>query len=297
MSLLCPRMTERPPNFRLNPASPLAQGLVFFGGGLVPGGSRMYDGSVYGNHGTLINMDPQTDWAWVPELRRWGLDFHETSQQIVNCGNGIPRLAPPLPLTISCWIYPYPEITSATGVVTLNQGAVYYGAQISLAGYANGRYPIGYSYGDGSGANQFARRTAQTQAYLLYEKTWAHIAGRACGPTDIQVFHEGLSVPVTYSGEGGNIAWNPSCDTTIGQTWANVERYFDGKLADVCVWARALSASEIAALADPGNVDLRVGGVPLILPPRRRIFPAAVAEVAGIPRHFMHYQRMSSNVA
>jgi len=47
---------------------------------------------------------------------------------------------------------------------------------------------------------------------------------------------------------------------------------WNGFLTDIMLWSRCLTESEIAALADPSNVDLRVGGVPLILPPRRRFF-------------------------
>ncbi len=60
---------------------------------------------------------------------------------------------------------------------------------------------------------------------------------------------------------------------------------FHGYLTDHALWARILSNNEILALADPSNVDLRVGGVPLILPPRRRIWPVApVAEAVFLKR-------------
>lgn len=56
---------------------------------------------------------------------------------------------------------------------------------------------------------------------------------------------------------------------------------FDGFYADAIIWTgRALAPSEIEQLADPSNVDLRVGGVPLILPPRRRLWPVAPAAEA-----------------
>jgi hypothetical protein len=48
-----------------------------------------------------------------------------------------------------------------------------------------------------------------------------------------------------------------------------------GTVSDPIILSAPLSPGEVAALADPANVDLRVGGVPLILPPRRRCFPVA----------------------
>jgi len=51
----------------------------------------------------------------------------------------------------------------------------------------------------------------------------------------------------------------------------------DGFIADVLVWQGVISLEIMKAVQDPSNVDLRVGGVPLILPPRRRLFTTSVA--------------------
>jgi hypothetical protein len=58
-----------------------------------------------------------------------------------------------------------------------------------------------------------------------------------------------------------------------------------------CMWfRRVLSPSEIEQLADPANVDLRIGNVPLILSPRRRFWPVVAqgAPSAGkVPWHLL----------
>jgi len=56
-----------------------------------------------------------------------------------------------------------------------------------------------------------------------------------------------------------------------------------GELSDPCIWRARLGQSELSALADPSNVDLRVGGIPAILPPARRWWPVAVAEEGPTP--------------
>jgi len=268
VSLLYPRMTERPPNFRINPASPLAQGLVFFGGGLVPGGSRMYDGSVYGNHGTLTEMDPQTDWVWVPELRRWALDFDRSgyciTQRIVDYSSIV---------TVSSWCYYRTIATSYDGFWGSSANG-----QAFLAVRPGTHF---YLYVNDGNWHNIATDDPQPA------NTWIHTVSRIQGQ---KLWIDGIEQNATspYSASG-------SYYYALGIYHS--DRRLDGCVTDAMLHIRALTDSEIAALADPGNVDLRIGGVPLILPPRRRIFPAAAAGVTGIPRHFMYYQRMSSNVA
>jgi len=60
------------------------------------------------------------------------------------------------------------------------------------------------------------------------------------------------------------------------------DHVYYGMATDVMHVNRCLFPAEIAALADPSNVDLRVGGIPLILPPRRRFWP--VVSEQAIPK-------------
>jgi len=53
-------------DFDLDFGSPLAKDLVFAHVGQHPGSEHYHDGSLFGNHGTLINMDPATDWVATP---------------------------------------------------------------------------------------------------------------------------------------------------------------------------------------------------------------------------------------
>jgi len=264
MSLLYPRMTERPPNFRLNPASPLAQGLVFFGGGLVPGGSRMYDGSVYGNHGTLINMDPQTDWVWVPELRRWAMTFEGIDEHVMAPNSTHYNFTSDF--TCAAWAHPSSTVA--------NRRLVY-----RYTNRERGYYLTQNDTDSGQWTFAIFADTIQTiDSDAPPTGDWQHIVGvRHSG--QMRIYVDGQQQTDTASCAGSITGTRPlyvGCDYLI-------KHEFVGDIAEPVLFSRSLTPSEIAALADPGNVDLRVGGVPLILPPRRRIFP--------------DYQRMSSNVA
>jgi len=68
-----------------------------------------------------------------------------------------------------------------------------------------------------------------------------------------------------------------------------------GGIADMCIWNRALSPSEIAALADRSNVMLEVGGEPLIWTPSfKTYFYGALAAGGATPWLYAH--RRSSRV-
>ena len=74
-------MAQRPDQFTLNGSHPLHTGLRFFGGGALSGSTHYHDSSVYGTDGTLVNMDPATD--WVSGIGRRAIDF---------AGGGISRV-------------------------------------------------------------------------------------------------------------------------------------------------------------------------------------------------------------
>jgi hypothetical protein len=61
-------------NFRLDKRKGTAQGLVGLWGPGPTGGGTLFDMSGRGNHGTLTNIDPATDWVFDAE-RGWVLDF------------------------------------------------------------------------------------------------------------------------------------------------------------------------------------------------------------------------------
>lgn len=81
---------ERPEGFRLteDQTHPYRQGLRFLGaaGGGCARSLKFHDSSPFGNHGTLTNMDPVTDWAWDPILNRFTLDFDNGTTQLVDTG-------------------------------------------------------------------------------------------------------------------------------------------------------------------------------------------------------------------
>lgn len=251
MGRLYPKMRERPAEFRINYDAPLAEGLVFAGlGGHGCIGSMVYpDSSLYGNHGKLTNMDAATDWVWVPELGRWGNDFDGANDRI-----SVP--SPP----ISNGHF---SLAAFAFVTNLTRDGTIWGHRYGSTGTS---LLIWFDYAT---TNTFRMlidgdRPQTGDNYGVNGQQWNHVVGVYDGTRKLYVNG------TMGDSDTGTVAFDAGTGWTIGSE--GTDRYFTGMLVDTCIWSRALTPSEISALADPSNVDLRVGGVPLILPPRRRFF-------------------------
>ena len=277
MPPLYPKMRERPMEFRINYDAPLADGLVFAGlGGHGCVGSMVYpDSSLYGNHGRLINMDAATDWVWVPELGRWTVALNVPFNYAEIYLPTPIRINANVNLTWSLWLHP----------------VEWHGANPGLwrAGVSADDHSFFMIFQGTSGLPWI--RISETEVlrpnsgYAVALNTWTHVSYLVESASLAQFFANGKlehsanhSVP-TPNFEIYRFGWQYTRDQATC-----------GMYGDTLMHARKLSQDEISALADPSNVDLRVGGVPLILPPRRRFWPVAVAEAPPAVRIFSRRQ-------
>jgi len=251
MPPLYPKMRERPMEFRINYDAPLAEGLVFAGlGGHGCVGSMVYpDSSLYGNHGTLTNMDAATSWIWIHKLKRWGLTFDGVDDYVQLSRSH--TISVSVPFSLAAHVldnYTYDNV--GAGIISSFAG-----------GQANT-----WGVRSGSGALYLGNSNFQVGLWLPYQ-TPMHIAS---------IYDSGTHFGYLNGYYAGQVAQGITSARLerIGHKNASWAQMWYGYICDLCVFARRLTSNEIAALADPSNVDLRVGGVPLILPPRRRFFPS-----------------------
>jgi hypothetical protein len=236
-------LSQRPEWFELDRQHPLHKGLVFAGLGGGRGSLRYLDASGYGNHGTLTNMDPASDWVWVSQLNRFALDF-DGSNDIV------PLQVDPIKTsdyTFSCWAY-----RRTFGLNSL--GRFFDNGKVLIWVYS--------SRGDVVRASNDGGSTAPESSALFTANAWHHICVTRSGTTCAFTIN-GVSAG---SGSGGTVATG----TTVGNIGNNAAstRTWDGLFGDVAIWNRILSPAEIQQLADPSNVMLSG----LLLPPRRRLW-------------------------
>jgi len=252
-------MRERPLEFRINHDAPLAEGLVFAGlGGRGCVGSMVYpDSSLYGNHGRLNNMDAATSWIWIHKLKRWGLMFDGVDDYVQLSRSHTISVSVPFSLAAHV-LDNYTYGNSGAGIISRFD-----------AGQANT-----WGIRDGSRALYLGNSNFLVGLGLPYQ-TPMHIAS---------IYDSGTHFGYLNGYYAGQVAQSITSAglNRIGHKNISWAKMWYGYICDLCVFARRLTSNEISALADPSNVDLRVGGVPLILPPRRRFWP--VVSEQAVPK-------------
>ena len=210
-------------------------------------GTVAEDFSGLNNSGSLVNMD-ESDWVTTTQTldyaNPYALDF-DGDNDYVNAGDH-DSLEPDLPLTFAFWANADSNSVTNTAISLDSWGNTYYGAQVVL----NSEGSISISYGDGTGGTSSDRRSKKGGSYSA--GTWHNVIAVLSGPTDIKIYIDGEDVGGAYSGGGGTIAYS-SNPTVIGAATTTPTLPFEGVIDDVRVYARALTGSEITALANGGN--------------------------------------------
>lgn len=269
------RPKVRPPHFRLNPQSPLANGLVFAGLGASPGSTFYRDSSPYGNHGTLTDMDPATDWVWSSALGRIGTDY-DGSDDYVACPNISEVIAQPI--SVAAWVVPSAYATN--GIIDQRASSKGWCLELYNSGATYRIYLLMNSYGIGVN-------------YQCPLGSPTHIGAVSTGATGTNAIHvNGTSLALAYDSPQALAA-----TTEVLKIGRRADgNYFSGAIYDPLVHARILSGSEISSIADPSNVLLRVGGSDLIQG-FRTIWPGYVAgappSVARFPWQQRRHRRMA----
>jgi len=144
-----------------------------------------------------------------------------------------------VPLTLACWAYPNTTATMSAVSIITSSGSERF--QLVLN-----------SQQVRAGAIGSATAIAQTTGTFATQQ-WFHAAG---------VFESNAS-RIAYR-DGGNIGTNTTSSTLTGlsqtaigaiRNLGSISSVFDGRLAEVGIWNAALTAEEIASLADGMTCD------------------------------------------
>ena len=242
-------MRTRPGRFRLNPRSPLADGLLFAG---LPDnrfvGSLTYrDRSIYGRDGVLTGYAGAPLWQFDGDLGRWVLGFDGSNDYVV---------APPTTTSRTVW---------------------------TIAGWVKHVSGIAaFGLGDSGVRPDVALLPARTGKVQIYIADTYRDTGLA---TPTGWFHAAISrngAAATTWINGTAYSTPPTADAPLGTfdlrlgRFCGVAQYWAGQVADGLLYDRVLPPADIRALSDPSNTLLRVGGVDGLLP-QRTWWPAVVA--------------------
>jgi len=162
---------------------------------------------------------------------------------IIDIGNHS-TLKPQLPITISLWIRP--EIQGRNHILTTNyHNSNYYG--VFMLVHNDGSIRTGFGDGGTIGA---ASNRGKYSTTTINANLWYHIVAIYKGPTDIDIYINGINDGGTYAGTGGAINYdNGSINLGRLDTAAsNPPQYFNGILDEIIMFSRAISEQEVQKL-------------------------------------------------
>jgi len=201
-------------------------------------GTIAYD-SAGDNDGTIYGAQ------WTSGIIDGALDF-DGVDDYVDLGNDS-NLKPPLPVTLCAWVS---FSQSGRTIIGLDDSSsAYYGLWMDI----NVENHQTVAFGDGTGWGSSSYRRGKYGTTALSPDVWYHVVGVARGATDMSIYINGVDDGGTYSGSGGSLAYS-SGNATIATSHYH-DLYFEGKIDDVRIYDRALSAGEIWRLYQQGLND------------------------------------------
>lgn len=164
--------------------------------------------------------------------------FTRSSSQYLDCGSStIHNVAN---ITIAAWAYAdsYRSPAAYDYIIARESSTSPYVGFILRQLFGSARFVISV------GANWH-----EATGTLPSTGTWHHWAGSYDGET-VTLWINGTSAGTNTTPSGNMWAPPAGTKTYIGEGYGFTGRYWDGKLAEIGLWNRALSADDIAALAD-----------------------------------------------
>lgn len=204
------------------------------------GGNLLRDLSGYGNHGTLTNMDPATD--WVVSGGTQALDFDGVNDFVLCTQNYVPLA---IPVTATAWVVL--SVVGQSGTfVAKSDGNISNDGSWAIA-TTNGGSGFRALYRDGA----TTRSAASTSTYSA---NVPFFVAATYSQTDVSIFINGS---FEASSTIVNAIASNSQAVTIGSR-EGLQAFLNGRLLEARVYNRILSAQEIRTLYTGGpGVGLR----------------------------------------
>ena len=234
----------------INRYASLRQGLV---GAWCPSlgasGFRLIDRSGNGNHGTLTNMDPGTD--WVPSGGKLALDFDGVNDG-VSVGSFNMNTLNNSTNCVSFWINP-----TNTSAISRPIAVGEFGSNFAMRyNFENLEFTFG-----GTAVLSVPMSNAN------YAGKWTHVCGVA-DSSGARMFFNGVQVGT----RSDTVGITKTTGLGIGYRFGANSDYFTGKIDDLRIYSRALTPSEIRLLYTGGR---GVGLAPERIKHRRKTSAAA----------------------
>ena len=186
-------------------------------------GGTLIDYSRRGNHGTLTNMDPATD--WVTNSGGWTLDF-DGSNDYVSAVRGLQY-----PFTMATWWR-----SNTTGAVAVFSVYASANEHVSLRSTVN--IPT-------MSISDTATGLASTNGSAVTQGTWVHVALVAYSSTLRELYQNGLLVATATASKSPAIT---GATTYLGSLQGS-SLFWNGNIDDARLYERTLTQAELRTLA------------------------------------------------
>ncbi|MEK9131956.1 MAG: LamG domain-containing protein [Patescibacteria group bacterium] len=197
-------------------------------------GTKTTDASGNGDTGTITNMESSD---WVVGRKDDALEF-DGSDEYVDLGTAVLDITGDVAFTMCAWINTDSISTAQAVVATGNASVALNAVALFINSNSNGAVSLEFA-----GAN-----TATTAGGMITVGEWYHVCGvKTAGAinTTSTLYVNGQSVAIDSA--SSNTPTVSTTDASIGQFVASGS-YFDGKIDDVRVYSRALSAGDVLNL-------------------------------------------------
>ncbi|TSC55221.1 MAG: hypothetical protein LiPW30_687 [Parcubacteria group bacterium LiPW_30] len=198
-------------------------------------GTRADDVSGYKNNGTLLNSP-----TWVTGKLGKALSFNGTNS-VVDFGTKFPNIT--TAITVSAWVNPGSTQMTYADIWGNHQGDV---KGIVMQQNAATTNQFLWSYGNGVGW------TNNSGTFNLTANTWTHVVAIK-DASYCYVYLNGVEQVSARGNCVSDIVPATTMNFSAGLGYAGGGRYFNGKIDDIRVYNRALSASEVSDLYKSGG--------------------------------------------
>ncbi|MHC4888173.1 MAG: LamG domain-containing protein [Planctomycetota bacterium] len=206
-------------------------------------GSIAYD-SVGGNDGTIYGAQ------WTTGQVNGALQF-DGHDDYVEVGDKLNDVD--LPFSIIAWVKINQNGEYCVFASDDAQSGNYHGFWLRIPKKFN-EYSLNVNYGDGSSAVSSGRRSKNSHV-PIQSNTWTFIGAVVRGATNMDLYINGQDVGGAYSGSGGAMVHNAN-RAVIGVFSRYGPDYFNGRIDEVAVYNRALTAEEVWQLYQDGLPNL-----------------------------------------
>jgi len=223
---------------------------------LGPTGWTLQDVSGWGNHGTLTNMDPATD--WIVTDKGWALDFDGVSDAVIL--HASKAIVSTEPYTIVALIQPE-EIGNTRPILSLNNSG--WGR---FTGVCTRRaWVVDHNEYRFTLTKDFVDLYATSWDFTLGD--WYHLAGVFATTTSRTLYVDGLLDGTDTTSD----STTPTASTWLGSD-KNAYREYSGTLPLAMLYNRVLASPEIQQLAADPYALFQL---------RRRVFAVSAAPPVG----------------